>query len=67
MNYKVPEMSFKDHDGNLIVLKGINTYPKQVVFAHSMRSILRHGDIEWDDEFLITTQGTTLYIDKYLE
>ena len=49
------------------MLRGINTYPKKVVSSHTMRSILRHGDIEWDVEFLITTQVTTLDIAQYHE
>ena len=51
-NYKVPEMIFKDSDGKHVVLKGINTYPNQVVSSHSLKYILRHGDIEWDTECL---------------
>ena len=42
-----------------MVLKGMNTYPNQVISAESMRSIMRHGDIEWDVECQITTKGTT--------
>ena len=54
MNYKIPQTSFKDAEGKSIVLKGMNTYPNQVISANSMRSILRHGDIEWVAEFHIT-------------
>ena len=59
MNYQIPQISFKDAERKLVVLKGINTYPKQVISAKSMRSVMRHGDIEWDVECQITTEGTT--------
>ena len=42
MNYKVTQISFKDVEGKPMVLKGMNTYPNQVIYANSMRSILRH-------------------------
>ena len=45
VNYQVPEMSFKNLEGNPFLLRGIHTYPNQVVFSHNIRSILRHGDI----------------------
>ena len=67
MNYKVPGMKFQDPNGKLVVLKGINTYPNQVVSSHSMRSIMRHGDIEWAAECLITSQGTTIDIAHHHE
>ena len=54
VNYQVPEMRFKNSEGKPILLRGMHTYPNQVVSSHKMRSILRHGDIEWDDECLIT-------------
>ena len=59
MNYQIPQISFKDAEGNLVVLKGMNTYPSQVISAKSMRSVMLHGDIEWVVEFQITTEGTT--------
>ena len=59
MSYKVPQRSFKDAEGKLVVLKGMNTYPNQVISANSIRSILRHGDIEWVAEYYITNEGTT--------
>ena len=67
INYKVPEMRFKNASGKEAVLRGINTYRKPIVSAHSMRSILSHGNIEWVVEVLITTQGTTLDISQYQE
>ena len=59
MNYKIPQIIFKDVEGKLVVLKGMNTYPNQVIYTNSMRSILKHGDIEWDVECHITNEGTT--------
>ena len=44
---------------------GMHTYPNQGVSSHSMRSILRHGDIEWDFECLITYPKTHLNISKH--
>ena len=40
--------------GVLRVVRGKHTYPNQVVNFNGMRSILRHGDIEWVFEFHIT-------------
>ena len=62
MSYKVLEMKFQDPNGKLVVLKGINTCPNQVVSSHTMISVMRQGDIEWDVECLITYQGTTIDI-----
>ena len=45
MNYQIPQISFKDVEGKPVVLKGINTYPDQVISAKSMISVMRHGDI----------------------
>ena len=58
-------MIFKDADGKEVVLRGVNTYPKQVVSSHSMRSILRHCDIEWDVECHITTEGNSINFSYY--
>ena len=46
VNYQIPKMKFQDSIGVLRVVRGQHTYPKQVVNCNSMRSILRHGDIE---------------------
>jgi len=59
VNYQIPQISFKDAEGKSVVLKGMNTYPSQVISAKSMRSVMRHGDIEWAVECQITTEGTT--------
>ena len=42
-----------------MVLRGINTYPSQIISAKSMIFVMRHGDIEWVVECQITTEGTT--------
>ena len=63
--YQFFEMIFKDADGKEVVLRGVNTHPKQVVSVHSMRSILRHGDIEWDSECHITTEGNSINVSYY--
>ena len=49
VNYQIPEIKFQDSKGVLRVVRGQHTYPNQVVTCNSMRPILRHGDIEWDD------------------
>ena len=54
VNYLIPKMRFKNLEGKPIVLRGMHTFPNQVVSSHNMRSILRHGDIEWVVECLIT-------------
>ena len=59
VNYQIPEMKFQDLKGVLRVVRGKHTYPNQVVTCNSMRSILRHGDIEWDDECHITSPSQT--------
>ena len=41
-----------------MVLRGINTCPSQIISAKSMRSIMRHGDIEWVVECQINTEET---------
>ena len=59
VNYQIPQISFKYAEGKSVVLKGMNTYPSQVISAKSMRSVMRHGDIEWAVECQITAKGTT--------
>ena len=56
VNYKIQKMRFNNCNGKQVVLKGMNTYPNRVVSSHSMRSILRHGDIEWDVKYFIYAQ-----------
>ena len=51
VNYDILQISFKDAKGKLVVLKGMNTYPSWVISMKSMRSVMRHGDIEWIIEF----------------
>ena len=62
MNYKIPQMGFKYTEGKSIVLKSMNTYPSQLIYANNMRSILIHEDIEWDIGFHISTEGTTIKV-----
>ena len=64
-NYKVLDMIFKDSDGKHVVLKGINTYPIQVMTFHSMSYILIHGDIEWVNDCLISSQGSSIDISQH--
>ena len=45
-------------------MRGKHTYPKQVVNCNSMRSILRHRDIEWDDECYITSPKPKIIVFK---
>ena len=61
MNYQIPEMKFHDSTGVLRVMRGQHTYPKQVVNCNNMRYILRHGDIEWDNECYITSTSQKSY------
>ena len=65
VNYQIPQISFKDVEGKLVVLKGINTYPNQVISPKSMRYVMRHGDIEWVVEFQINTKGTTAKVSSW--
>ena len=55
VKYQIPKMKFQDLKGVLRVVRGKHTYPNQVVTCNSMRSILRHGDIEWAAECHITS------------
>ena len=62
VNYQIPEMKFQDSKGVLRVVRGHHTYPNQVVNCNSMRSILMHGDIEWDAECHIKYPKTNIYV-----
>ena len=64
MNYQVLEMRFENSEGKPILMRGMHTYPNQVVSSHNMRYILIHGDIEWDNECLITYHKPHLNISK---
>ena len=65
VNYRVPEIRFKNSEGKPILLRGMHTYLNQVVSSHGMRTILRHGDIEWVVECLITSPKPHLDISKH--
>ena len=67
MNYQVPEMRFKISEGKPILLRGTHTYPNQVMSSHSMRTILRHVDMEWVFECLITYPKPHLNVSKHLK
>ena len=43
MNYQVPKIRFKNLEGKSILLRGMHTYPNQVVSSNNMRYILRQG------------------------
>ena len=58
-------MKFQYSTGVLKVVRGKHTYPKQVVNCNSMRSILRHGDIEWAAECYITSPKTKIRVFKH--
>ena len=57
-------MRFKNLKGKPILLRGMHTYPNQVVSSHSMRSILRHGYIEWYFRCLIKSPKYHFNISK---
>ena len=61
VNYQIPEMKFQDSTGVLRVVRGQHTYPKQVVNCNCVRYILRHGDIEWANEYYITLPSQKSY------
>ena len=65
VNYQVPEIRFKNSEGKPILLRGMHPYPNQVMSSHNMRTILRHGDIEWTAECLITSPKPHLNISKH--
>ena len=65
VNYQVPKIRFKNSEGKPILLRGMHTYPNQVVSSHIMRSILRHRDIEWVVECLITSPKPHLKVSKH--
>ena len=58
-------MRFKNLEGKPILLRGMHTYPHQVVSSPSIRSTLRHGDIELDVEFFITYSKPHLKVSKH--
>ena len=65
MNYQFHEIRFKNSKGKPILLRGMHTYPNQVVSSHNMRTILRHVDIEWAAECLIKSPKTHLNFSKH--
>ena len=65
MNYQFPKIRFENSEGKPILLICMHTYPNQVVSSHSMRSILRHGDIEWSSECLIKYSQPHFKVSKH--
>ena len=57
-------MIFTNSEGKPILVRGMHTYPNQVVSSHSMKSILRNGEIECDVECLITYSKPHLKVSK---
>lgn len=56
-NWRKLEMEFIGLDGNLVVLRGMRSYPPYTVFSHNMEVDLRYGDIEWLVELRILETG----------
>lgn len=50
-------MEFRGHDGKMVLLRGMHSYPPQTMSVHRMEANLRHGDIEWAVEFRISDAG----------
>ena len=65
VNYQIPEMKFQDSTSSLRVVRGQHTYPKQVVNCKSMRSILRHGDVEWTVQCYVTSPKPKIRVFKH--
>jgi hypothetical protein len=55
-NYQTMEMEFQGRDGRRVVLRGMNTYPPEVVTAKGMEAVMRQDDIAWIAEFRISVQ-----------
>ena len=60
-----PLNEVKNLEWNPTLLRGMHTYPDQVISSNSMRSTLRHGDIECDVECLITSSRPHLKVLKH--
>ena len=58
-------MRFKNSEGKPTLLRGMHTYPNQVVSVHNMRSILRHGNIEWAAKCLTAYPKPHLKVAKH--
>jgi hypothetical protein len=53
-NYQTMEMEFQGRDDRRVVLRGMNTYPPEVVTAKGMEAVMRQDDIAWIAEFWIS-------------
>ena len=57
-NWKTLEMEWiEGKNGKHQKIKGINTYPPQIVSTHIMEADLRRGDIEWVVELHLSKAG----------
>jgi len=56
MNYQVMRMEFRDKEGRKVVLRGMNTGPPRIVTTKRMEVALRHRNIAWAAECVITHQ-----------
>lgn len=50
-------MEFMGPDEKLVVLRGMQSYPPQIVSAHRMEADIRHGDIAWAIKLRISEAG----------
>ena len=54
MNYQIMRMEFRDKEGRRVVLRGMNTDPPRIVTTKRMEAALRHRNISWAAECVIT-------------
>ena len=64
IQYYIEEAIKKNLEGKPILLRGMHTYLNQMVVSHH-EVILRHGDIEWHGECLITFPKPHLKVSKH--
>ena len=48
------EMEFTGPDDEKVVLRAMHQYPPKIVASHSMKAVMRHGDLEWAVECYIS-------------
>jgi hypothetical protein len=59
MNYKIMMMEFRDEEGRRVVLRGMTIDLPRIVSTKKMEAVLRHRNIAWETQCLITTKKTT--------
>lgn len=60
-------MEFTGLDGMLVMLRGMHSYPSQIVSIHWIEVELRRGDIEWAVELRISeTRSQTRQSHPYI-